>query len=158
MPSYKPAPVSLKNRREEIKKSLDEERDILNEKEPERESLVAPEASDSMMKTQNDASPRTETKNEEDENKSSDTVRKVGRPKKDTSIIRDISVSIKFNKESIYRLREIKLNYEINMQDLGFIAINEYIDRHFPKGKATKEDLKDILEKVEALNRKSIKK
>lgn len=169
MPKYEKAPF-LQQRRKQLESTLDEDRDILNENkigEGRGEQAESGASRDLNEQASGDALlnniPAADIKNEKSESDiqpSSDGEIKPGpgRPKKESSIVRNISKTIKFDKDTNNRLREVKYNYEFDFQDIVFLAVNEYLDAHFPKGKANKEDLKDIIQKMELLNKKIGKK
>lgn len=174
MPKYEKAGF-LKDRREQLKNTLDEERDILNENEvgEGRGEATGSEPTQDLNKigsndiplnstvsdnNSKEEDPALETDKEQElaEQHSSKGERRKGpgKPKKESSIVRDMSKCIKFDKETSNRLKEVKYNYDFDFQDVVFLAVNEYLDTHFPKGRANKEDLKEIIRKMEMLNKK----
>lgn len=171
MPKYD-QPSFIKNRREQLKNTLDENRNILNENQIGEESRnFSPDNANPVKSEEivsNDILLDHNTKQAEEDGREQDpkddisfkekkTI-KPGRPKKESSVLRDITKTIKFDKATNNRLREVKYNYEFDFQDIVFLAVNEYLDTHFPKGKAEKEDLKNIMEQIGKLNNKRSKK
>lgn len=165
MPNYKQAPIALQKRREQLKQSLDESRDILPDETVKNIHVtdVSQKPQDSFEETKIDeknevGEGRGEAEEENGPENRSKPIAKLGRPKKQTSIIRDMPRTIKFDKTIYNKLREVKYNYEFDFQDIVFLAVKEYLDNHFPKGKAGKEDLKNIIQQIEELNGKKMKR
>lgn len=78
-------------------------------------------------------------------------VRGVGRPKK-KGILRNIPKTTKVDAQTDRFLQLLKIDYGLDMQDVLFLAIQEYCANHFPDGKAQIEDLKKIKRLVAELN------
>lgn len=177
MPKYEKAPF-LQQRRKQLESTLPEDRDILNENQigEGRGEIAGSESSQNLNEQVSEDMrlnnvPVDDTKEgkialEKDENLEFDiqtsSEGKIkpgpGRPKKESSIVRNICKTTRFDKDTNNRLREVKYNYEFDFQDIVYLAVNEYLDVHFPKGKANKEDLIDITQKMEMLNKKIAKK
>lgn len=76
----------------------------------------------------------------------------VGRPRKTPRIIRNNPKTTKFDDDTNRRLQLLKVDYKLDQQDIIFLAVQEYLNSYFPKGKASTEDLKRIRLQVAELN------
>lgn len=75
-----------------------------------------------------------------------------GRPRKKPIIKRTNPKTIKFDDATNRRIQMLKVDYKLDQQDVIFLAVQEYLDRYFPKGKATPEDIQDIRRKIGEMN------
>lgn len=75
-----------------------------------------------------------------------------GRPRKKPIIKRTNPKTIKFDDATNRRIQMLKIDYKLDQQDVIFLAVQEYLDKYFPKGKASPEDIQDIRRKVAELN------
>lgn len=133
MPEFKKG--NLKDRRKLLEESSNSEQRINLEAD-----IIMPEEQIEYM-------PVTPKKSEIGEKE----VRGVGRPKK-RGTLRNIPKTTKVDVQTDRTLQLLRIDYGFDMQDILFLAIQEYCANHFPGGKAQAEDLQKIKRLIAELN------
>ena len=140
MPEFKKGDGGFLNeRRKQIKGSLNPEQEIMNldteisvPEEQVEQTLIVSEKNEIIIPVEKG-------------------IRGVGRPKK-KGILRNIPKTTKLDKQTERNLQLLKIDYKLDQQDVIFLAIQEYYNAHFPKGKAKSEDLQIIRKQIDELN------
>ncbi len=69
----------------------------------------------------------------------------------ENSIKRDKLMAIRFDKKMHKDISLIKLNYEIDIQDFVYVAVEKFMGEFFPNGKATKEGLEIVQQSLKRI-------
>lgn len=60
-------------------------------------------------------------------------------------------MAIRFDKKMHKDISLIKLNYEIDIQDFVYVAVEKFMGEFFPNGKATKEGLEIVQQSLKRI-------
>lgn len=77
------------------------------------------------------------------------------RPAQQKAVKRDKLVAIRFDKKTHKEISRIKLEYEIDIQDFVYIAVDRLKQEFFPNGKATREGIDIIRKEIDRINGKT---
>lgn len=69
----------------------------------------------------------------------------------ENSIKRDKLMAIRFDKKMHKDISLIKLNYEIDIQDFVYVAVEKFMGEFFTNGKATKEGLEIVQQSLKRI-------
>lgn len=72
-----------------------------------------------------------------------------------TAVKRDKLIALRFDKKMHKEISRIKLEYEIDIQDFVYVAVERFKEEFFPNGKATKEGLDIISKALDRINGKT---
>lgn len=70
-------------------------------------------------------------------------------------IKRDKLIALRFDKKMHKEISRIKLEYEIDIQDFVYVAVERFKEEFFPNGKATREGLDIISKALDRINGKT---
>lgn len=151
MPDYKKATGFIQSRRKQLKESLQTEKDILNLSDNKPIGEEKTEHTPSPVQASNTNVPHNDPV---EQNGSNETEAKTGpgRPRRKSSVLRNIIKTIKFDEATNRRLQMLKIDYKFDQQDIIYLAVIEYLDKYFPKGKVKPEDLQHIKQLIADLN------
>lgn len=71
-------------------------------------------------------------------------------------IKRDKFIAVRFDKKMHKEISRIKLDYEIDIQDFIYVAVERFKEEFFPNGKASKEGLDIIKQAIDKINGKTL--
>lgn len=72
-----------------------------------------------------------------------------------TAVKRDKLIALRFDKKMHKEISRIKLEYEIDIQDFVYVAVERFKEEFFPNGKATREGLDIISKALDRINGKT---
>ena len=72
-----------------------------------------------------------------------------------TAVKRDKLIALRFDKKMHKEISRIKLEYEIDIQDFVYVAVERVKEEFFPNGKATREGLDIISKALDRINGKT---
>lgn len=86
-----------------------------------------------------------------EEQSASEETPKRKRAVQQKAIKRDKLMAIRFDKKMHKDISLIKLNYEIDIQDFVYVAVEKFMGEFFPNGKATKEGLEIVQQSLKRI-------
>lgn len=120
---------------------------------PQSESMQVETVEATAEKETEDIAPSVPGEKKEDEPVSEENPKRK-RTVQPKAVKRDKLVAIRFDKKMHKDISRIKLEYEIDIQDFVYIAVERFKDEFFPNGKASKEGLEIVRQAVERINGK----
>lgn len=81
---------------------------------------------------------------------------KRGRRAVQKAVKRDKFIAVRFDKKMHKEISRIKLDYEIDIQDFIYVAVERFKEEFFPNGKASKEGLDIIKQAIDKINGKTL--
>lgn len=151
MPDYKKASGFIQNRRNQLKESLSTEKSILELPNNESVGEERTESVASPIKEPDTNVPHNDLVGQNGPNEL-EAKNCPGRPRRKSAVLRNIAKSIKFDEATNRRLQMLKIDYKFDQQDIVYLAVLEYLEKYFPKGKAKAEDVQYIKQLMADLN------
>lgn len=104
--------------------------------------------------TEDDSPSDTDNESEVAPSDSTEEKPKRKRTVQQKAVKRDKLVAIRFDKKMHKDISRIKLDYEIDIQDFVYVAVEKFKEEFFPGGKATKEGIEFMKQALERINGK----
>lgn len=108
-------------------------------------------ADDSSKKETEEVVPSVSDEKKADEPASEEEPKRKRSSVQQKAIKREKLMAIRFDKKMHKDISLIKLNYEIDIQDFVYIAVDKFMGEFFPNGKATKEGMEIVQQSLEKI-------
>ena len=131
----------------EEKKEEDATSSATQIKSPEMQTVIADNPADRETE---ETAPSVSDEKIEEQSASEETPKRK-RTVQQKAIKRDKLMAIRFDKKMHKDISLIKLNYEIDIQDFVYVAVEKFMGEFFPNGKATKEGLEIVQQSLKRI-------